>query len=399
MRKWLVLFLLAMLFTVSGAVLAQDAGTPMVFCGGLSEEDCALLEESQAATKNVAEAAFDLFVDVQIPGEDDGEIVNFSVVGSGAYSGVDFSGADIMTMPDAADFEHLIGALRDFSGELTLTVSIPEELAGSDPSSLTLDLRLVDGFAYVNLDELQPILGDPQLTGWGGLDLASLLSAVVKQQPDIFEQLGGMAGSMTGGMDPSLYGRFSDPEFFGQYVTVTRSDDGSGDVATFETRVDFAALMASPEFRELMREQAEASGDDFDEDELDESLEMTAQMFQDANFVVYQDISTADALTRSTRVEFDFDIAAAMAASGEFDDDDLDEMTSASFSITAMINFTYEDLPEITAPEGAQILPYESLLQGMGAMMGPGAMGGMDDDDDDDGAQPLEMTPTPTSAG
>lgn len=396
MRKWLVLLLLAVL-TLSGTALAQDAGMPEVFCGGLSDEDCALLEESHTAMAGVTEAAFDLFVDVRVPDEDTGELITFSLVGSGGFAGLTGGGADMMGMPSAADVQELIAKLRDFSGQLTLTLTLPAELASGGPESLTLDVRLVEGFAYLNLDELQPLFGDPEMTGWGGLDLASLLSAIVEEQPEIFSQMGAMAG----GVDPSLYGRFSDPEFFGQYMTITRTDDGSGDVATFETRLDLGALMASPEFRELMREQAEAAGEEFDEAELDEAIEMNAQMFQDANFVAYQDIGIDDALIRSTRIEFDFDFAAAMAAAEAMDDDDAgedddqDEVMSAPFQVTVMVNLTYEDLPEITAPENAQIVPYESLLQSFGAMMGPGAMGSMDDA----GAEALEMTPTPTSAG
>ena len=400
MRKLLVLLLLAVL-TLSGTALAQDAGMPEVFCGGLSDEDCALLEESHTAMAGITEAAFDLFVDLRVPDEDSGETLTLSLVGSGGFSGGTAGGADMMGMPSAADVQELIGKLRDFSGQLTLTLTLPQEATGGGPDSLTLDLRLVEGFAYLNLDELQPLFGDPEMTGWGGLDVASLLSAIVEEQPEIFSQM----GAMTGGIDPSLYARFSDPEFFGQYVTVTRTDDGSGDVATFETRIDMAALMASPEFREVMREQAEAAGEDFDEEDLDEALAMNAQLFQNANFVATQDIGTNDALTRSMRIEFDLDIAAAMAAveameGDDLDDDDVSEMPSEPLQMTMMINFSYEDLPEITAPENAQIVPYESLLQSFGAMMGPGAMGGMGGmDDDDAGAEALEMTPTPTSAG
>ena len=62
MRKLLVLLLLAVL-TLSGTALAQDAGMPEVFCGGLSDEDCALLEESHTAMAGITESALSAAAD------------------------------------------------------------------------------------------------------------------------------------------------------------------------------------------------------------------------------------------------------------------------------------------------------------------------------------------------
>ncbi|MBK8029564.1 MAG: hypothetical protein IPK17_08615 [Chloroflexi bacterium] len=118
MRKGLLLVML-LLTLVSGAALAQTT-TADVYCGDLSADDCALLEQSQMAMHDLTAAAFNLFVDVQIEAE--GEQMPISLVGSGAYSGLDRN-ADLSMDGMAA-----LTALRGFNAGLMLTATLPQSM-------------------------------------------------------------------------------------------------------------------------------------------------------------------------------------------------------------------------------------------------------------------------------
>jgi hypothetical protein len=132
------------------------------------------------------------------------------------------------------------------------------------------------------------------LTGWNGLDIASFLEALVAQNPEMFE------GMQMFGSDPMMFQQFSNLELMGQYVTITRTDDGSGDTATFETTVDFAALMASPELQEMMRQQMEMQGQTLSEEELQEAMALSSAMLENSTFASTTTIDLNTGHTTST---------------------------------------------------------------------------------------------------
>ena len=57
--------------------------------------------------------------------------------------------------------------------------------------------------------------------GWLGLDIASLLEAIIEENPEMFEGME-MFSMEISGFDPSM---FSDPSAFEQYATITRTDE------------------------------------------------------------------------------------------------------------------------------------------------------------------------------
>lgn len=385
MRKGLLLVLL-LLTVVSGAALAQTT-TGEVYCGDLSADDCAILEQSQTAMQNLTAASFDLFVDVQIEAE--GEQMPISLVGSGAYSGLDRN-ADLSLDGMAA-----LTALRGFNAELMLTATLPQSLVeeSESPNTLTLELRLVDGVGYLNFDPLQPLINDPQFTGWGGLDLAGLIGALLEDNPEIFNELGSMAAGS--GVNPEMFTNM-DTQAVEQYLTITRTDDGSGANATFETTVDFAGLLADPAFQDTLRQQMDASGQGMTEADQQDAFDQVSSAFQDASLLIRQEVDTASGRTASLSVEFDVAVTDAE-----------DPSENGSAAVTAMINYDYENVPTLTAPENASVLPYQQLLGMVGGMLGDmgGALGessgsdaGGTSTDGSMGSQPA-VTPEPTAAG
>jgi hypothetical protein len=207
------------------------------------------------------------------------------------------------------------------------------------------------------------------LSGWYGIDLAGLFEALSEQMTTMMSE---MPDDMTMfGMNAEMMenmAQFYDPEFIGQFVSVTRVDDGSGDTAVFQSNIDLGAMMGSPELQNMIRQQMASQmemmgGEAMDEADIDEALAMTTQMFKGMTFVVTEEIGLTDGFIHRVNGAMSFDTAGMMAAMGE---------TSSSGDVPPVINLTFSigyssfnTAPPVTAPEDATIIPYQSLLSGM----------------------------------
>ncbi len=380
MRKLALIITALALLCLSGAALAQD--TPMqTFCGDLSAVDCQILTQAQTAMPSLDSATFDFNVNMLLSNLPDmpksGAI---TIDGSGSYSGVAGLRDSAMSMSSmsmmSADYGALLqNVLDSFDGSLTLTVTIPQELMNeadpSAPNSLTLDLRLIDGVGYINFDALQPLLNDPSLTGWGGLDLANFLRDAVAQNPDLLDMSGMMEMSGMNGMNPMDYAHeFQDPAFMGQFVTIQRTDDGTGDTATFVSTVDLAALMSTQEFQDMMTQQMQAQ-DSTSGMDTKQMMSLMQQMYQGMSITVTQVIGTSDYYTHSISGTFDFDMTSMMDAMGSMSGD-MAATPTAMMTAAPMVNVTfsinYDDFnsaPALTVPKNVSMLPYQMFLSAL----------------------------------
>ncbi|MBK8029408.1 MAG: hypothetical protein IPK17_07800 [Chloroflexi bacterium] len=385
MRKGLLLVLL-LLTVVSGAALAQTT-TGEVYCGDLSADDCAILEQSQTAMQNLTAASFDLFVDVQIEAE--GEQMPISLVGSGAYSGLDRN-ADLSLDGMAA-----LTALRGFNAELMLTATLPQSLVeeSESPNTLTLELRLVDGVGYPQFRSAAAAHQGPAVHGLGRSGSRRADRRAPRRQSRDFQRT--RLDGRWFGRQPEMFTNM-DTQAVEQYLTITRTDEGSGANATFETTVDFAGLLADPAFQDTLRQQMDASGQGTTEADQQEAFDQVSSAFQDATLLIRQEVDTASGRTASLSVEFDVAVTDAE-----------DPSENGSAAVTAMIDYDYENVPTLTAPENASVLPYQQLLGMVGGMLGDmgGALGESSGSDaggtSTDGSlsgQPA-VTPEPTAAG
>lgn len=402
-----IALLLVLSLSVTGAALAQN--TMPVFCGDLSEADCEIITNAQTASATLDSGLYDFAFNLNVSGIPDAPSpLSFALTGSGSFSGV--AAMQTMGMDPAAMQEMMMSdpgqyfedALGGFDGDLNLTLTLPpelvEEMGGAGiPSSITLQIRLVDGFGYLNLDTLTPIIGEDALpmSGWVGMDLVSLIQGVFEQMPADFDMSMGMP---TSGMEA-----FYDPEFLGSYMSIERTDDGTGDTAVFAFDLDFAAMFSSEAFQNLMREQMAAQMESMDttlsDEEMDEALAMTSQMFQDVTFTMTEEIGLEDGFIHSISGAMNFDMASMMASMGESSE------PAPVIDMTFSVNYSsFNSAPEITAPEDATIIPYEAVLNsamgGMSASSEMGSVASSDDSEEATGEPPMaaEMTPTPTPA-
>lgn len=368
MSKMMSLFLIVLLL-FGGATLAQDVP---VFCGDLAEADCTLLMESHDATQalNSANADFDLKMVIDgIPNMD--APLNISVTGNLAFTGADAIRDMATPEPEATpDMGAMMGlaadALTNLDAQLQLKVSLPPELTdasnGQVPSEINLELKLVDGTGYLNLDTLKDLINNPDVKGWYGLDVAGLLRMMGPQ-------MAGMMQGMTGGAMPmgsyaDIFSMSQDPSRMANFATIERTDDGSSDMATFEISVDLGKFYADPAMADMLRQQMtaqmSASGQKMTDEQIDQAMSMVTTMFEDMHVNVVEMIGVTDKYVHSIHVSFDMDMTKMMAAAGE-----KGAAPKVSFDMT-ITEDQFNAVEPITAPEDATVIPLESL----GAMMG-----------------------------
>ncbi len=374
MRKFILIVAALALLSLSGAVFAQDT-TPQTFCGNLSSADCDILTQSAAAMKSLDSSSFTFNVSVQLSNLPDVPAMGpITVDGSGAVSGISALKTDAATMmSDYGAF--LQNVLANLNGNFKLTVTVPPELMQqadpSAPNSLTLDVRMVDGVGYLNLDELQPIINDPTMKGWYGLDLAGLVKGLLAQNPTLFDMTN--MGAMAGSTNPMDYVKqFEDPALLGQFLTITRTDDGSGSTATFQMSLDFSALMSSSQMQDLMKQEMQAQGAKLSDAEMQQALSMTQQMFQGMTFTITEVIDTTNYYLQSINGEMNFDLSGIMSSVSAMSPTPMPTTTGAP-TVNATFSVNYADFnsaPTTTAPENPTVLPYQMLLgmANMGAL-------------------------------
>jgi hypothetical protein len=372
--------LLAAFALLGGVVSAQDFP---VFCGDLSDDDCTLLTEATETMRGVESAIFHLDFDFAMSGLPDSAMdsINFQIGGDGAFAvdgdALSTLGAFYMSPEDIVEnieelpamFEEAIQAI---SADVTLVIEIPPELSELSPTAMpeqvSLSARLVDGFAYVNLDKLAELDTSGSMPrGWQGIDLAGLYRDLLEQQ---IPSMNGLLSSMTGFGSMSA---FTDPEYLATFTTVERLDDSEVDgqaAAAFETTLDYGALFSDPTMLDVMRSSLEGmggfGGTKPDRETIDMMMNMYATMFDGLELEMTQTVGLDDHYVHQLGVFMDWTPAfgAMMGMSSA-------NMPEMRFVMDVHVDLArFNDAPEISAPEDVTIYPIEGLLSRRGILRG-----------------------------
>jgi hypothetical protein len=258
--------------------------------------------------------------------------------------------------------------LQGVAGDLNLTLQLPPELTammGTDPAipdTLSISLRLVDGFGYVNLEDIAAAMPDAGVPpGWLGVDLAAFMDAAMQQSE--------FADAMT--FDPSAFQNYAmgiqNPAIMGEFMTIERGADtevmGQA-AAVFNTTFDYGAFFRSDMFQEMMNAQMAAaamSGEDMSEADMAEFEAMMDQMgpmLENINLDIVQIIGLEDHYIHTTEIHMDWDMTEFMAMI----EPESDGPAPRFVFDMAIHSSNFNDAPAITAPEDATIFPLESML-------------------------------------
>lgn len=347
MQKYMLSLLMVVMLAFGGSLLSAQA----LECGNLAQADCDILIESQAAMAELESAAFDFSLDFMLDGIPDApEMVMFTLTGNGGYAVVNPDLTETLAQDMVSNLPQAMEALFEaFSADADLIITVPPELVGADqPNRAGFSVRLVDGFAYINLDKMAEVMGSADLSGWYGFDLAEFYRAFFEQQDFTMPDLS--ADTL---------------QNIENFVTIERLEDTTHDgqaMAVFAYTYDYSALLTSDWYIDLIQQQFDlmGMGSQFDVDELREFYE---QMFADMSLRMTQSIGLDDHYAHSIQLEMDWtlDMDALLALSGESSSDV--GMSNMTFRIDLEASVSqFDAYPAIEAPDDAEIIPLNSLL-------------------------------------
>ncbi len=375
MRRSLLLLVL-LLAVFSGTAMAQDL--PQTFCGDLAESDCSILTDSATAMRGLTSAAFNFQMDFgmsDIP-EFDGDI-NFSLSGDGAYAIDPETLSALMASPEELmqNMENLPKILQDaikaISADANLVMTLPQNLPDMDrplPNKVGLSLRMVDGIGYINLDKLAELDPSGDLPrGWQGLDIATLVGQALAQQTDMLEDMPNMGTSM------DAMSMFADPEFINRYITVTRAADVTVEgqsAAVFNMSIDLGALFSDPAYQEMLLGQIQSMTDSMgssdmpSQSDLDDIMKLYSTLFDGFVFNTTQTIGLDDHYVYQAGMTLDWalDFSSMGAAFGETSSPKMPPI-NINFDFQASLS-QFNNAPEISAPEDAEMVPLGDLMGG-----------------------------------
>jgi hypothetical protein len=385
MRSKLVsLLLVALLLLASfSTALAQDG----VYCGDLSEEDCAILQSAQEAMMSVrsytSDASYDALV-TGLPGlPADGVSVAVNVAGAFEWSDEALAAAGTLA---GATQEEVMAALSEnpqilgdlvsgLSADVVISYEASQALADelgaqvgiAVPASASIPVIIVDGVFYWDASDFAAW---GAYEGWVGMPLAEVVGKLAEAgafDPTAMEQLASDPTTAAAMVVPAM---LLSPDAFSEFIVLERGEDTDVDgqtAAVFTTSFDVAGLLASPMFSDLVT-QLVASGaiqgvTPADVEQLLPMLPMVAPMLG-LTIDGAQTIGLDDYMVYNTASEIVWDLAglgqmAAMSGA------DLGLGADAGLSFTVNVDDADFNADQgIVAPEDAAMLTADQVLGG-----------------------------------
>jgi hypothetical protein len=235
MRHLLILLLVGLLTAMS---ITAAAEIPTLYCGHLSEADCALLNNALTSLPDLKSAQFDLKVEFR-QSTDREPLIFMEISGS-------LRGSLTFEMLRTPELYYVF--LQGLEADLNFSTTYLHDFEWPNAH-----IMLLNGILYADLAGLQSVLQDDSLPDWGCYDLSDDL---LKRAEDIKSQNASTSQPLVTGFDLDSLVSSIGEEITEQYAFVTRRDDAANNTAAFDMRVDIAGLYAATAFREALRQQA-----------------------------------------------------------------------------------------------------------------------------------------------
>lgn len=369
MHKKVFTVIFILLALTAGSVMAQDM--PPVFCGALTDADCALLTESQTATASLESLGFRLNGGLTldgIPGMVTPLAFQLSADGSFGLAQTRLESLNLAQVlaDDPSQFpQAFTDVISAISADGTLLLVFPQELvdltandSSPIPEKIGLGFRMVDGIAYFNLEKLTALAGDGFMPrGWVGLDIAGFYRQIFETQTGLFSN-GLFDGSL------AYAGQFN---AFQQIERLADTTVDGQPAAVFKTSLDLDGLFSSAELQTFLRDyllnNPMMAGSGFGEQELNMLLNMYAVMFDGMVYEITQTIGLDDHYSHggTLHIAWPLDLNAVLAASGMSGGD----LTYPPIHITADFNLALDQFnaaPAIIAPENPLMIPLDGMF-------------------------------------
>ena len=399
--KLLVLFtVLALVLGTFATALAQDASD--VFCGDLSEEDCAILQQSKEAMATVAQNTANQTLDVTVsgipglPAEEINATLTAAILSAADADAVAAAASlngltqQEMMQTLADDPQPLLDMVNGLDLDLSAGLSMTPELAdlisaqsGLDfPDQIAAQFKLVDGVLYWDLSEVAAFV-PTVASGWVGFPLADVVAEMAKQ--GTFDQaltamneqsMGAGATALAGAALPDFVRQ--NAEMFQKYTTIERGEDidlAGQTGATFVTTFDAMSFLSGPEFQQIVVDLAKAGafeGTGLSAADVEQNVQMLGMMgpmlFTGITATAKQTIGLDDLYQYDYESELSWDMASLMqmaATSGALPAEMQPTSDNVGFSVQTIIsndNMSTEQTETVEAPVDAPMIPLESVF-------------------------------------
>ena len=392
LRRLICVILAALLPLLAAApVFAQDNSSSLpVICGDLSEEDCALIEESTAAMRDLSSYSIAATADFSMTGIPDMPAdplaVNLQMDGSFVVDDAAKAVAQQMNSlmlgaspEDAAAMgSNMQDMLRDLFGgmdfDITFKYTLPPELADAMsqdsevpvPETFSIEVRLIDGNMYINVADLRaldPSMSEEITSDWIGFDYVGLLEMQM-QQGSMDEDPA--AASAAAGLAVSQFMAEMKP-----YISVERLDDvdlGGQQGAAFSYAFDIVGFLTSDAFRTAVENMLTASGEDVSASDVQEGISMlnfvAPMVFRDLEIKAGTEIGLEDKLMYSQTFDFSWDLASLAQFAAMSDPSAAAALGDAQPAVAFNFSGEYADFNDemiFEVPEDVQMIPLEQL--------------------------------------
>jgi hypothetical protein len=377
---------------IAAPVFAQDDASPFVICGDLSEDDCALLEESTLAMQDLSSYSLAADMNFDLSGIPDLPVdpmtVNVTFDGSFAVddaakevarqlNSMMMMGADPERMADLAEnFQQMtLDLYRGMNFDIDIRYNIPADLAemlSQDsevalPETLAMEIRLIDGTMYMNVADLRaldPSIEDELTSDWIGIDYVGMLEMQMEQGNMGEDSLS--AGAAAGAASAQLMAEMM------QFVAVERGDDVAlegQDGAVFTYTFDIVGFFTSDSFRTALETMMTSMGEDVSAAELREGLTMldfvAPMLFRDLDVSSSTVIGLDDKLAHAADFSFSWDLSSLLQFAAMSDPAVAEAMGDAQPVISLEMAADYADFNDemiFDVPNDVQMIPLEQLV-------------------------------------
>ncbi len=372
-------------------VFAQDdSSSSPVICGELPEADCALIEESDLAMRDLSSYSIAASADFSMSGIPDmpADPLAVNVQFDGSFAMDDAAKAvaqqkrSLMLGGSVEDAEamgrNMPDMLRDLFGgmdfDVTFHYTVPPELADaisqdSDvpmPETFAIEMRLIDGTMYINVADLRaldPSMAEEITSDWIGIDYVGLLEMQMQQDS--------MEGDPAAASAAASLAMSQFMEEMKQYVSVERLDDtdlGDQEGAVFAYTVDIIGFLTSDSFRTAVENTLTAAGEDMSASDVEEGITMlnfvAPMVFRDLEIGAQTEIGLDDKMLYSQAFDFSWDLASVMKFAAMSDPSVAESLGDAQPAISFSFSGEYADFNDemlFEVPEDVQMIPLEQL--------------------------------------
>lgn len=359
-RKWLILMMLVLLLLPLGAAQAQSVDGKIDYCAILPEADCLILNNNEAAMREIHSASIDISLVMDMSVSDSAMEMdeNVNLVADGAISAsidpavlggmMELGG---MAAIDAAAVTAMLDSLlTGIEGEISLIITLN---TASETTEMPLNLLMEDGVYVFDLASLSTSSGESaagmQGMEWLGVDLTGAVESMM-QDSDFASVFDVPAMNLAGVTEAMTISRLPDSEVNG--VTV----------AVFDSLIDYGKLLEIIDMRDTL--STAYSG--MDQGEVDALIGMLSNVV----IPLRQYIGLEDYYTYRMEISMDMEIDLAMDI--EINDAPASDLPLGLVAISWAMSLDVSDFNQpvdVDIPADAMILPYSMVTQMSGMQM------------------------------